>query len=229
MRLSELLYPCSIPLLQTLTEEQMNILCAETVQSNYQKGELIHAHCGNCIGLIYLKKGRACATMLSDEGREAVMFRLSEGEICILSAACILRQVCFDVHLETETDASLLIVPTATVEYLMRSNPEFRCELYRMAAVRFSEVLQNLQLMLFASVEKRLASVLEEEYRITGSKEIGLTHEQLARYAGSAREVVSRALKKMSQEGLVELGRSKITILHPEDLLLYQNRSNQYQ
>ena len=216
MKAFELLFPKDIPLLQTLNDEEMALLCSETRRSEYRKGELVHAHCGNCIGLIYLKEGRACATMLSDEGREAVMFRLNKGEICILSAACILRQVCFDVHLEAECDSSLLIVPTSTVETLMQRNPEFRCELYRMAAVRFSEVLQNLQLMLFGSVEKRIANVLVEESVITGSNEIHLTHEQIARYAGSAREVVSRALKKMTEDGSLRLGRNEITLLRPE-------------
>ena len=218
MKPSDLLFPRAIPLFQTLTDEESALLCADTRRNDFKKGELIHAHCGNCIGLIYLLKGRACATMLSDEGREAVMFRMREGDICILSAACILRQVCFDVHLETETDASLLIVPTGTVEQLMERNADFRCELYRIAAVRFSEVLQNLQFILFGSVEKRLANVLLEEARITGSDELHLTHEQLARYAGSAREVISRILKKLSDEKIVELGRSRIKLLSPDKL-----------
>ena len=205
-------FPVQGSLFQTLTEDEKAFLISQTRADRFEKGELIHAHCGNCIGIIYMMSGRACATMLSDEGREAVLFRLAEGDLCILSVACILRQVCLDVHLETETDASLLIVPTGTVERLMNQNSDFRCELYRLAAVRFSDVLQNLQQMLFGSVEKRILSVLTEEVRISGSNEVRLTHEQLARYTGSAREVITRALKKMSKEGTVSLQRGKIIL-----------------
>lgn len=47
-----------------------------------------------------------------------------------------------------------------------------------------------------------------------------MTHEQIARYIGSAREVVSRMLKYFSQEGIVELGRGSIKILDKNKLRL---------
>jgi hypothetical protein len=66
---------------------------------------------------------------------------------------------------------------------------------------------------LFFSMDKRLAIFLLDEASKTGSDQIKLTHEQIARYMGSAREVVSRMLKYFATEGLLRASRSDGIIL----------------
>ena len=68
------------------------------------------------------------------------------------------------------------------------------------------------------SADKRLAIFLLQESGKRQSRELHLTHEQIARYMGSAREVVSRLLKYFAQEGMVELGRGSLQILQPKKL-----------
>jgi CRP/FNR family transcriptional regulator len=62
-------------------------------------------------------------------------------------------------------------------------------------------------------MDKRLAVFLWDELSKARGDTIYLTHEQIARYIGSAREVVSRMLKYFAQEGIVELSRGGIKIL----------------
>ena len=66
-----------------------------------------------------------------------------------------------------------------------------------------------MQQILFMSMDKRLAIFLLDEAAKTGSDTIKLTHEQIAKYIGSAREVVSRMLKYFSAEGLISASRSE--------------------
>jgi len=75
-----------------------------------------------------------------------------------------------------------------------------------------------MQQILFMSTDKRLAVFLTDEAARTGSSTIGLTHEQIAKYIGSAREVVSRMLKYFSTEGIVEVSRKGIKITDKEKL-----------
>ena len=84
---------------------------------------------------------------------------------------------------------------------------------YRLTTERFSDVMWAMQQILFMSFDKRLAIFLIDEAVKTGSDEIKMTHEQIARLMGSAREVVSRMLKYFSLEGLVELSRGGVKIL----------------
>ena len=69
------------------------------------------------------------------------------------------------------------------------------------------------------SMDKRLAIFLLDEVSKTGSDTVKLTHEQIAKYIGSAREVVSRMLKYFSSEGLISASRSEgIKILNKKRL-----------
>ena len=60
--------------------------------------------------------------------------------------------------------------------------------------------------------------VLLDEAARLGSDTINLTHEQIARYMGSAREVVSRTLKYFAAEGFVESSRKGVKILNKKAL-----------
>ena len=58
-------------------------------------------------------------------------------------------------------------------------------------------------------MDKRLAIFLLDEIAQTGGDTIKLTHEQIAKYMGSAREVVSRMLKYFASEGIITVSRSE--------------------
>jgi CRP/FNR family transcriptional regulator len=62
-------------------------------------------------------------------------------------------------------------------------------------------------------MDERLLLFLEKKAEISQSKVLSVTHEQLATELGTARVVVSRLLKQMEVEGLVKLGRNKITLV----------------
>ena len=59
------------------------------------------------------------------------------------------------------------------------------------------------------SIDKRLAIFLLDEIAQSGSDTVSLTHEQIAKYMASAREVVSRMLKYFASEGLISSSRSE--------------------
>jgi len=50
---------------------------------------------------------------------------------------------------------------------------------------------------------------------------IYLTHDEIARYIGSAREVVTKVLKYFAREGVVSLGRGKIEVIDRNKLKKY--------
>ena len=75
-----------------------------------------------------------------------------------------------------------------------------------------------MQQILFMSLDRRLAIFLTDELSRTGDSRITLTHEQIARYIGSAREAVSRMLKYFANEGIVSLSRNSIQVLDKQRL-----------
>ena len=82
-----------------------------------------------------------------------------------------------------------------------------------MTAERFSDTMWTMQQILFMSADRRLAIFLTDELAKTGGSDVRMTHDQMARYMGSAREVVSRLLKYFAQEGWVRLYRGGVEVL----------------
>ena len=91
-------------------------------------------------------------------------------------------------------------------------NDKIRIFSLETAVSRFSDVMWVMQQILFMSMDKRLAIFLHDESTRLGTDNLTLTHEQIAKYMGSAREVVSRMLKYFVAEGIVELSRRGVKI-----------------
>ena len=62
-----------------------------------------------------------------------------------------------------------------------------------------------------------LIHILDEAAK-TGEDTLTMTHDQIARYTGSAREVVSRMLKYFEKENLVELARGRVKLANKKKL-----------
>jgi CRP/FNR family transcriptional regulator len=202
-----------------LNEDEQNALLDNAMLMRYPKGTNLHSGESNCVGLFVIKKGTLRVYMLSESGKEITLYRLSVGDMCVLSASCVLSTITFDVHVDTEEDTELLLVRATYFEALAERNILIECWAYKQATERFSEVMWAMQQILFMSMDKRLAVFLWDESTKTKSDVLKLTHEQIARYIGSAREVVTRMLHYFVSEGIVELSRGGIQILDKKKLL----------
>lgn len=192
--------------------EQENMMNNASLM-HYPKGTNIHSGENNCLGFFIIKSGMLRTYMLSEEGKEITLYRLGEGDMCVLSASCVLSAITFDVHVDAEEDSEVLLVGSHFFSGLAERNVYVECFAYKIATERFSDVMWAMQQILFMSMDKRLAVFLWDELSKSGDDIIRITHEQTARYIGSAREVVTRMLKYFAQEGIVELSRGGIKIL----------------
>lgn len=184
----------------------------------YKRGTTVHDG-GECTGVILIKSGVLRVYMLSDEGKEVTLYRLFPGEMCILSASCVLDTLTFDVLIDAEEDSECVVVGGCAYEGVWQRSDEVKIFTYETALSRFSDVMWVMQQILFMSMDKRLAIFLLDEVSKNGSDTVKLTHEQIAKYMGSAREVVSRMLKYFASEGIVSVSRSEgIKILDKKKL-----------
>ena len=208
----------ALPFWQHLTIEQQELLCQNTQKIHYLKGNLLHRGNENCSGLFYVLSGTLRIMLLSPEGREITLYRLDAGNICIFSATCMLESIDFEVLIEADTDCQVLQVNTATLATLTAQNIHLELFSYKLAAERFSTIMWAMQQILFTSFDKRLAEFLLQESRRLHSLDINLTQEQIAKYLGSAREVVSRMLNYFAKEGYISLYRGGVHLTKPEAL-----------
>ncbi len=201
-----------------LKESEKQQLCSQTETMHYTRGQNIYAGNQDCIGVLLIKTGQLRVYTLSEDGRDITLYRLFPGDVGILSASCALRAITFEVFMAAEEDTEVLRTSSSLFEQLTAQNIYVKCFGYELAAARLSEMLWTMQQILFMSADRRLARFLLKEARQRESDELKLTHEQIARYMGSAREVVSRLLKYFAQEHIVQPARGSLRLLDKKKL-----------
>lgn len=198
-------------------EEKEQILESCTAVS-YAKGSQIHRSDMGCKGAILVLSGLLRVYILSDEGREVTLFRIHAGESCVLSASCLLDSIQFDVLIEAAEAAQTVVIPSGVLHPIMEGNPYVGLYMYKQAAERFSDVMWMIQQILFMGADRRVAIFLWDEMVRRDQPVLRMTHDEIARNIGSAREVVSRVMKYLSEEGAVALKRGSVEILDKEKL-----------
>ena len=207
----------AFPFWNSITDEERKYICENSVALSYPKGTTIHDGT-ECSGVFFVRSGCLRVYIMSDEGKAVTLYRLHEGDMCMLAASCVLQAVTFDVFIDAEENSECYIVNGSAFARISESNPHIKIFALETAVSRFSDVMWVMQQILFMSMDKRLAVFLWDEAARTGSDTITLTHEQIAKYIVSAREVVSRILKYFSNEGIVEVSRKGIKILDKKRL-----------
>lgn len=196
-----------------LTPEQREQAERSTQRMDCLKGQVVHRHGDDCVGIILVKKGSLRFSVLSAEGREITLFQAEPGDCCILSAACVLHSLELESQVIAETAAQVDILPAADLSRLMAGNKELEREIFRQATFQYANALRTMERIVFFSLEKRLALYLREESIRRKTLSFRVTHEGIARCIGSSREVVTRMLNQFAARGMVELGRGTVTVL----------------
>ena len=213
----ESVYKESFPFWDGISEDERNFICKHSVAVSYLKGTTIHDGT-ECSGVFFVRSGCLRVYMMSEEGKAVTLYRLHAGDMCMLAASCVLQAVTFDVFIDVEEDSECYIVSGNAFAEISENNPDVKIFALELAVTRFSDVMWVIQQILFMSMDKRLAIFLSDECARTGSDVVNLTHEQIAKYMGSAREVVSRTMKYFSSEGIVETSRKGVKILDKKRL-----------
>ena len=219
MERSELatLFADTFPFWDKMADTDRDTFLRTATHVSFDKGNTIHTG-EECTGVILIKSGSLRIYLLSDEGKEITLYRLYPGDICMLSASCVLDAITFDVFVDAEKNSECVVVGGCAYEALSLKLPDAKIFALEVALSRFSDVMWVLQQVLFMSMDKRLAIFLLDELAQSGGDTVCLTHEQIAKYMASAREVVSRMLKYFASEGIVEVSRGGIKVLDKKRL-----------
>jgi CRP/FNR family transcriptional regulator len=162
---------------------------------------------------LIVRTGELRAYIQGEDGREVTLYRLGPGEVCVLSASCVLNSIDFDVLISASMDSEVLRVGIGVFEGVMSHNVWVENFAYKSAMERFSDVMWAVEQILFMRFDKRLAVYLLDASRADAEGFVRSTHEEIALNVGSAREVVSRMLKHFETQGWVALSRGAVRVL----------------
>lgn len=186
-------------------------------------GQRVHFHAGDVLyrpgdearGWVAIEQGRVRVSLTADTGREVVLYRIGSGDACLLTTSALMTDETLIAEAVAETEVIAWLVPKAEFERRLGEDAVFRREVLRNYAGRVAELVTVIQDVMFHGLPARLARVLLAN---AASGVVAATHQNLAVELGSAREVVSRALRQFEREGLVRAERGEIALLDAERL-----------
>jgi CRP/FNR family transcriptional regulator, anaerobic regulatory protein len=188
-------------------------LSAYGVAKTFSEGEIILNENAYIKAIPIVTRGSIRVMRTDEDGREILLYYIKTGESCIMSFLGGMHHDTSKVKAVAEEETEILFIPIDKVSLLIKEYPEWLDYIFRLYHKRFEELLEVVNAVAFKKMDERLLNFIKKKCELTHNKTINLTHEQLANELGTARVVVSRLLKQMEDEGLVKLGRNKISLV----------------
>ena len=160
-----------------------------------------------------VKSGSIKVLRSDEDGKEILLYYIKSGESCIMSFLGGLHGEKSVVRAIAEEDSEILFVPLDKISVLLKEYPEWLDYIFKLYHKRFEELLDVVNEVAFKKMDERLLHFIQNKCALMGTKTLHITHVQIANELGTARVVVSRLLKQMESEGLLELHRNKIILL----------------
>ena len=165
--------------------------------------------------VFFMISGRVKVTLYGEEGREIVLAILNEGDM--FGEMSIIDDKPRSANVEAVQDLQCLVVTkSAFLDYMSRHHKVYM-RFFAYLTGRLREATRKIGGLALLDVCGRIAHTLLGMAKAKGADKDVVeierpTHEQLAAMIGSSREVVSRALKKMTQEGYIKIEKDRILL-----------------
>ena len=145
--------------------------------------------------------------------KELLLYYIKPQESCIMSFSAGMKNEPSKIFAVAEEDTSALLLPTDKVALWVRDYPEVNHLFFQQYNLRYSDLLTTIHQLLFERMDKRLLDYLVNKSLLTGRNPIKISHRQIAAELGTAREVISRIMKKLENDGKVRQEANTIEIL----------------
>ncbi|MES2501277.1 MAG: Crp/Fnr family transcriptional regulator [Pseudomonadota bacterium] len=198
----------SFPALLQLETNARDILIKSARMVEAPIGTIGYREGGACGAYVMRLAGQSRVYKMSTSGREILLYRVAAGETCVITTTCLLGHSNYPASTIVEEPIRDVIIPASAFNQLMIDSAVFRQFVMTNYGVLISDLIVLLDEVAFHSIDARLAKLLLD----AGSATISRTHQLIADELGTAREVVSRQLKRFELKGWVSLGRGHVEI-----------------
>lgn len=146
--------------------------------------------------------------------REMLLYYIQPEESCIMSFSAGIENKPSSVFAQTEVETTALLLPVNDVSKWIRNYPGINTLFFQQYKQRYSELLDTIHHVMFNKMDIRLYDHLSTKTALKNQNPIKISHQQLADELGTVREVISRVMKKLENEGLVKQHSSAIEVFH---------------
>ncbi|MCK4710922.1 MAG: Crp/Fnr family transcriptional regulator, partial [Gammaproteobacteria bacterium] len=168
--------------------------------------------------LFLLLEGITRAYQCDDNGRELTFYRNYPGDICPLNIQNLFNGSESDFLVRAETAVHGIQISTRVLQQCMGTSDILRNFIMQRMSHSFNQLTMKLQKSVFNKLDQRLCNLLSELFDHSNQTTLNITHQKLANELGTTREVISRSLKALENQGCLKITRGKSTMVSPEKL-----------
>lgn len=149
-------------------------------------------------------------TRNNDDGNELLLYYLKPNEVCAMSLTCCMTNLTSTVKAVAEENTEVIMLPVELLDSWMNKYPGWKQFVMQTFQNRFRELINTIDSIAFLKLDERLIRYLTDRYKQTGIAKLHETHQDLALKLNTSREVISRLLKKLENDGRIKLSRNFI-------------------
>jgi CRP/FNR family transcriptional regulator, anaerobic regulatory protein len=150
---------------------------------------------------------------IGQEDKELLLYYIQPRQSCIMSFSAALKNEKSKFFALAEKDSTVLVIPADKLSRWVTEYPAINQLFYQQFDMRYMELIDTINHLLFDKLDKRVFDYLSEKISITGINPIKISHKQVANDLGTAREVISRIVKKLEHQNKVKQHHDSIEIL----------------
>ena len=150
---------------------------------------------------------------MDDDGGEILLYYVKGNETCAMSLTCCMAHQKSRIKAVAEEDTEMIVLPVGKMEEWMVKYNSWKNFVMQTYSARFDELLQTIDSVAFHKVDERLEKYLRDKSTVSGERILSVSHQQIAEELNSSREVISRLLKQLENNGSIKLGRNKIELI----------------
>lgn len=137
------------------------------------------------------------------EDKELLLYYIQPNESCIMTFDAGLNHSPSKVYAATEEDSTVLLMPVEKTAKWLKEYPELNQLFFSQYNARYREMIDMIVQVMFEKMDKRVYDYLKSKSAIKQQNPIKISHRSIASDLGTAREVVTRILKKLELENKI--------------------------
>lgn len=201
---------------ETRGEEALKSLVQEREWRSFPKKSEVYTEGGAPRYFYQVQTGKVKIFKTNDDGKELIVNIVGAGDY--FGHIPLLKGGLHTDSASALEDTQLILIPKEDFIHLINSSRDVSAKFIKMLAGNVATQEEQLVQLAYNSVRKRVADALLRLYKRYGSEPISMLREDIAAFAGTAKETAIRTLTDFREEKLIEVEDGKIAILKPERL-----------
>ena len=192
-----------------LSKEEVDDVKAKSKYVEIEKDTILFYEGDVCKEIFYLLEGSIKLSVSANETEQIPLYDFCQGEQCIVNIASALSGTKAVATAESKTDIKGWLIPVTVIQELIMKSPKYQKLIFSLFTMRYTALTTLVEDVKFKKLDSRILEFLES----FNTKEIKITHSEIAEELGTSRNVINRILQELKSKNIIKLSRGKITLV----------------